>query len=76
MTELCPESTFVDARRELHTAELCETPHIRSNDNLRMLKTGPERGHVNALERGLERIDDKGVRSVTNGMDILKAAFE
>lgn len=67
----------VDTRtRLLHTAELCETPHIRVRDNLCMFETGPEGGHVDALERGLECIDDEGVCSVTDGMDILKTTLE
>jgi hypothetical protein len=37
-----------------------------------MLQTGPEGSHVDALERGLKCIDDKGVCSITDGMDILK----
>ncbi len=41
-----------------------------------MFETGPEGSHVYALERGLECIDDKGVCSITDGMDILKTALE
>ena len=45
-------------------------------DNLCMFESRPEGSHVNALERRLECIDDKGICSVADGMDILKTALE
>lgn len=45
-------------------------------DDLCMFETGPEGSHVNALERRLECIDNKGICSITDGVDILITAPE
>ena len=41
-------------------------------DNLSVFKARSERSHVDTLERRLECIDDKSIRSITNCMDILE----
>ena len=41
-----------------------------------MFETRPEGSHVNALEGRLECIENKGICSITDGMDVLKTTLD